>query len=192
MSKLSTRREPKCFLRKTTVLSVLLVFFAAAEGPVSATPQGAAPAPTARRTAGITMPWEEQRKLLTSEDLQKVTGLSGLKPGEKNNARDQMLVFSKQEKFADTAADFLVLSVSFVVMEGYWEAQTKSGTVSSARVPVSGVGDGAFEETRDCSLYFHKGKVTVFMMGGPSLLTSKCYVTPEQMRELAKIIASRM
>ena len=174
------------------MLSVLLVFFAAAVGTVWATPQGPASAPKARRTTGITMSWDEQQKLLTSEDLQKVTGLSGLKPGEKNNPRDQMLAFSRQEKFGDTPVDSLVLLVSFAVMEGYWEAQTKSGKVSSARVPVSGVGDGAFEETRDCSLYFHKGKVTVFMVSALSLVTSKCYVTPEQMRELAKIIASRI
>jgi len=36
------------------------------------------------------MSWEEQRKLLTWEDLEKVTGLKGLKPHEKNNERDQM------------------------------------------------------------------------------------------------------
>ena len=185
-------RDPARFLQTNMVFCLLLALLAA-DGQAPAGQQGAKPGQKdAGRSATSSLPWEEQRKLLTLEDLEKVTGLSGLKPGEKNNARDQMLVFSKQEKFGNTPADFIVLSVSFAVMEGYWEAQTKLGKVPTARVRVSGVGDEAFEETRDCALYFHKGKVTVFMMGGPNLFTSKCSLTTEQMRELAKIIAGRL
>lgn len=185
-------RDPARFLLTNMVFCLLLALLAA-EGQAPAGQQGAKPGEqNAGRSATSSLSWEERQKLLTLEDLEKVTGLSGLKPGEKNHARDKMLVFSKQEKFGNTPAHFMVLSVSFVVMEGYWEAQTKLGKVPTARVPVSGVGDEAFEETRDCALYFHKGKVTVFMMGGPSLFTSKCYLTTEQMRGLATIITGRL
>jgi len=164
-----------------------------AEGQVLASQQGAKPAKkNAGRSAPSSMSWKEKQKLLTLEDLEKVTGLKGLKPGEMNNERDQMLVFSKQDKFGDTLADFIVVSANVVIAEGYWEWITKQGKTSPALVPVSGVGDEAFEEPRDPVLYFRKGKAAVMMTFSLSPLTSKPYVTAEQMRELAKIMAGRL
>jgi hypothetical protein len=138
------------------------------------------------------MPWVEQRKLLTVGDLEKVTGLKGLKPHEKNNPRDQMLAFSKQENFAGKPADFLALSVTLVFLEGYWEGFAKGEKNSKAAAPVSGVGDEAFEEVKNCALFFHKGKATVLMTGAGSPLVQSCYLTAEQMREAARIIAARL
>ena len=76
-------------LRRTA--AALLRTGLAAGGPTSANAQDARPAQkAARRTTRSGMSWEEQRKLLTWEDLEKVTGLKGLKPHEKKNERDQM------------------------------------------------------------------------------------------------------
>jgi hypothetical protein len=185
-------RNTARFLQENIVLCLLLALLAV-EGQAFANSQGAKPAnKNAGRSAMSSMSWKEKRKLLTLEDLEKVTGLKGLKPGEMNNERDQMLVFSKQEKFGDTPADFLVLSVNLVFVEGYWEGITKPGKTSPALAPVSGVGDEAFEDPRGPVIYFRKGKATVIMMFSLSPFTSKPYVTAEQMRELAKIMADRL
>jgi hypothetical protein len=191
MMSTGNRNAPR-FFQKNIVLCFVLALLAA-EGRVFANSQDDKPAKKAAgRSATSSMSWKEKQKLLTLEDLEKVTGLKGLKPGEMNNERDQMLVFFKQDKFGDTPADFLVLSVNLVFVEGTWEGITKQGKTSPALVPVSGVGDQAFEDPRESVIYFRKGKATVMMTFALSPLTSKPYVNAEHMRELAKIMADRL
>ncbi len=139
-------------------------------------------------------------KLLTVSDVEKVTGLKGIKllPRSRcSGAIGGVVCFAQQNG---------ALVVDVGVLQGregeaFWKQATE-GPMSIKNqggkvTVVTGVGDEAFEgeDSLGRSFYFRKGKNTVSILSG-SVMTKQFKAVPllssEQIRALAKIIASRL
>ncbi len=139
-------------------------------------------------------------KLLTVSDVEKVTGLKGIKllpQSQCSGAIGGVVCFAQQNG---------ALAVDVGVLQGregeaFWK-QVTDGPMSiknqgGKMTVVTGVGDEAFEgeDSLGRSFYFRKGKNTVSILSG-SVMTKQFKAVPflssEQIRALAKIIASRL
>jgi hypothetical protein len=149
---------------------------------------------------GIGVSQSSFEKLLTVPDVEKVTGLKGIKllPQSRcSGAIGGVVCFAQQDG---------ALAVDIGVLQGreaqaYWKQLTEGPMSIKSQggkvTVVTGVGDEAFEgeDSLGRSFYFRKGKSVVSILSG-SVMTKQFKAMPlissEQIRALAKIAASRL
>jgi hypothetical protein len=171
----------------TAQCGVLLVVFAA--GSLMAPPQATTPTKRTGTAAAAV-------KLLTPEEVEKVIGLKGIRLSPPQNDFDRDLTFVTQYKISalglDASGDSFILFIKFLpVAPTEWNTMT--GRLKSLNAShLSGVGDDAYEDRASLVMWFRKGKNIVMIQAALSLSDEKPYASPEQLRELAKIIASRL
>jgi len=124
-------------------------------------------------------------KYLSVADVQKVTGLTGLRQVPRNEEADGDLNYARPD-------GKIILSVSFYPSSAYASAKSsRTGFKSN----VQGIGEEAFLGPRDGPplfiLAFRKGAHTVIL--NTELESSKSTrLSTEQLTAIAKLIASRM
>jgi hypothetical protein len=191
------------------LLAALLSALTACSGPKSTDqPAAASPAPAgqaapgARATAAPTeVPAAAGNpsvdKLVTPADVEKISGLTGIKlvPRDPSKGAGGDLNFATQD-------DSLVLMVLVSGSSLYKQSKEETGYFHA---DVSGIGDEAFDGPADAKNYFAPpgGKADPFLLAfrkGTSMVTmssflgpdQKAYFSQEKLRELAKLVASRM
>ncbi len=127
----------------------------------------------------------QQEKFLSVADVQKLTGLTGIKLVPRNAEADGDLNFARQD-------GKIILSVSLYPASAYASAKSSKTGVKSA---VQGIGEEAFVGPSDGPplyiLAFRKGANTIIINTELESRTS-ARLTLEQLTAIAKLMASRM
>lgn len=131
----------------------------------------------------------DKEKLLTPKDVEKITGIQGIQLISRNPAvgAGGDLNFTKED-------NTMLLTVAIQDSSMYDKWKSEEGFFHAV---ISGIGDEAFEGPSEGDyryiLIFRKGKKAISISSFFDMTTGgKPYLTQDQLRELAKIMISRL
>lgn len=132
-------------------------------------------------------PQNSYEKFLTVGDVEKVTGLKGVKQIPRGSAAGA----SGDLNFADSSGE-MILMAQFSPAKNFESYKTKYG-----KTPVSGLGTEAVKGALlpgmpENLVAFSKGTHCVVLTAFGDFIKKKVYITADQLAELGKILASRM
>ncbi len=148
---------------------------------------------------GIGVAQSSFEKLLTVSDVEKVTGLKGIKllPRDSSKGRHGDLNFYQQDGTIVVGVSITQGERAQAVWKGWTEQMAIIKDQGGKATKVTGAGDEAFESEivmGEISFYFRKGKSAVYISSVADVMKNKMepLLSLGQVRELAKIIASRL
>ena len=145
---------------------------------------------------GVSAAQSSFETLLTVSDVQKVTGLKGIRllPRDTSKGRHWDLNFHQQDGAMVVAVGITQGERAPAVWKGKLEELAIIKNQGGKVIKVAGVGDEAFEaELAGRSFHFRKGKSAVTVESGEKgNFSGVPLLSSEQIRGLAKIIASRL
>ena len=153
-------------------LLVLLVAGSAAFGQ-----QGTAPTHSPQTKVDV-------EKLLTVQELESIGGRT-----VKRTVNDQGIRFTTAEQVMGAPADFDSLIVTLLPPLPDWAGWARGNGLETR---VGGLGDDARQDNTKLVLAFRKGNRIVMLQTLKELYYNKPYFSPDQPRELGKLIASRL
>ncbi len=125
-------------------------------------------------------------KLLNVADVEKVSGLKGIKLTPKDPTKG---LYGDVNFTSGSGMPVLVVVLADTAAYNAWKGEAKQ--VGAFQDEVSGVGDEAFEAGDYSILYFRKGSRSVQLGSGLNAKLAPS-LSQKQLRELAKLIASRL
>ena len=123
-------------------------------------------------------------KLLTVQEVEKIGGRT-----LKRNADYGGMTFTTQEQVMGSAGHFSALRVTLLPSIPDWEGWAKGNGLETR---VTGVGDDARQDSTKYMLVFRKGNRIVMVQTMKDPYHDQPYFAPDQLRELGKLIASRL
>jgi hypothetical protein len=138
-----------------------------------------------------TAPTGTYENTLKTTDIEKVTGLKGVKVVPRDPAKGA----SGMMNFADAQGVGFTATFEIITPEALAKTKASSTWKGMIKGPVSGVGDEAYSGPKNGEpfiLIFKKGKNWVTVSTGLNPMTMKPKIPMEKMQAIASIMASRL